>query len=596
MNVKDKIPKSVRLKTYLLSLTLISLIFIGAIAYVASNGGFTAPNVYLDDIPSDVSYVVKTDGSYFWAVRYDGKIPTGMNGTNDDLVIQYAVDNCTANGGTVYVKAGTYSASVTLKDNVTLRIEKGATGITVSVNAGATCWLEDYNGATKYFYSSGSLVWKEDLVSGEFWWNSQNRTDTLQHPEASYSYMISMDGSVCKAKNGSTGQIDYSGTDASTVIQSTINDSTDGENIFIKTGVYEILTSILVKSNVGITGAGRKNTILRRIADVPILRFYEKDGISENQENNLIENIGLDGRYGYSYTSNLIEITQLKDSIFRNLDLFAYRGNGIYIKGVSGAKSFWNTFEDILLEGDSNYNTGAAIYVDSYAIDSWLYRITAGYHKYGMYFNGSAWYLNDFWPVHCENALYIKKSGLRGERIVCDTCRGDSIYIDSSANDVQHIHLSKIHFIDPPAGYSLIYINVSSGCFCRDNFFSDLTGFGSTYAYIIDKEGSGTFDRTLINGVFMPTGASGRYNNVEPSFIIGDPRYITENSGTATNSTATTFVFNHGLAWTPTGVWASFNTTEITGWTWTATSTEITITVVGITANRTCYWTAEYKP
>jgi len=596
VNVKSKIPKQIDTKIFVIAISLMAIISLLGVGYVASVYVGQVTEVWVQPPFGEASYIIGQYNSTYYYAKNDTSGNYDYLSSNDDSVINSAITVLSTNGGSAYCKAGSYSASVTLKDKVRLVIEKGATGITVNIDTGATCWLEDYNGATKYFYSSGSLVWKEDLASGEFWWNSQNRTDTLQHPEASYSYMISMDGSVCKAKNGSTGQIDYSGTDASTVIQSTINDSTDGENIFIKTGTYEILTSILVKSNVGITGAGRKNTILRRIADVPILRFYEKDGISENQENNLIENIGLDGRYGYNYTSNLIEITQLKASIFRNLDLFAYRGNGIYIKGVSGAKSFWNTFEDILLEGDSNYNTGAAIYVDSYAIDSWLYRIIAGYHKYGMYFNGGAWYLNDFWPVHCENALYINKSGLRGERIVCDTCRGDSIYIDSSANDVQHIHLSKIHFIDPPAGYSLIYINVSSGRYCRDNFFSDLTGFGSTYAYIIDKEGSGTFDRTWINGVFMPTGASGRYNNVEPSFIIGDPRYITENSGTATNSTATTFVFNHGLAGTPTGVWASFNSTEITGWTWTATSTEITITVVGMTADRTCYWTAEYKP
>lgn len=70
-----------------------------------------------------------------------------------------------------------------------------------------------------------------------------------------------------------------------------------------------------------------------------------------------------------------------------------------------------------------------------------------------------------------------------------------------------------------------------------------------------------------------------------------------KNSGTATNSTATTFVFNHGLVNTATGVWASFNTTAITGWTWTATSTQITITVTGTLPEAiTTYWNAIYKP
>ena len=66
--------------------------------------------------------------------------------------------------------------------------------------------------------------------------------------------------------------------------------------------------------------------------------------------------------------------------------------------------------------------------------------------------------------------------------------------------------------------------------------------------------------------------------------------YVTEGSGSAINSTATTFVFNHGLSVTPDVVLCSFDSTEITAYTWTATSTQITVTVVGMIANRTCYW------
>ena len=70
--------------------------------------------------------------------------------------------------------------------------------------------------------------------------------------------------------------------------------------------------------------------------------------------------------------------------------------------------------------------------------------------------------------------------------------------------------------------------------------------------------------------------------------------YVTENSGTATFS-GTSVTFAHGLAGTPTGVWASFNSTGYGGWTWTANSTHITITVAN-TGDYTVYWRAEYKP
>jgi hypothetical protein len=80
--------------------------------------------------------------------------------------------------------------------------------------------------------------------------------------------------------------------------------------------------------------------------------------------------------------------------------------------------------------------------------------------------------------------------------------------------------------------------------------------------------------------------------------IKGNIGFVTENSGTATNTTATTFVFNHGLASTSTGVWASFKTTQIDAWKWTA-KTQITITVVNSATSDqivACYWKAEYVP
>jgi hypothetical protein len=47
------------------------------------------------------------------------------------------------------------------------------------------------------------------------------------------------------------------------------------------------------------------------------------------------------------------------------------------------------------------------------------------------------------------------------------------------------------------------------------------------------------------------------------------------------NTTATTFVFNHGLASTANSVQVSFNFTGWTSWTWTSTTTQVTVTITG---------------
>jgi hypothetical protein len=68
--------------------------------------------------------------------------------------------------------------------------------------------------------------------------------------------------------------------------------------------------------------------------------------------------------------------------------------------------------------------------------------------------------------------------------------------------------------------------------------------------------------------------------------------YVTENKGTATITTSTSIAFNHGLATTPTLVLASFNLASYGNYTWTATTTQITITV-STSGTYTVYWYAE---
>ena len=262
--MKLQIPKSVRLKTYLLSLTLISVIFLGTIVYVASNPGFTAPNVYLDDIPSEASYVVKTDGTYFWAVRYDGKIPAGMNGTDDDLFIQYTVDNCTANGGTVLVKAGTYSASVTLKDKVRLVIEEGATGITVNIDTGATCWLLDYNSGLITYYVNG--VVSKALGSVQ-----------------TATFIIDKSGSTYRAWYGANSTLAYSSTDASTVIQWAVDAVAFGDKIFVKNmGSVTLVTPILFTG----TGTSAPSSIVFECETLLGTTFEPASGVNAFQFKN----------------------------------------------------------------------------------------------------------------------------------------------------------------------------------------------------------------------------------------------------------------------------------------------------------------------
>jgi hypothetical protein len=52
------------------------------------------------------------------------------------------------------------------------------------------------------------------------------------------AYTIFIEDSTVKAQNGRTGDIDFSGTDASTVIQQAVQASNDGDSIFVKNAEY----------------------------------------------------------------------------------------------------------------------------------------------------------------------------------------------------------------------------------------------------------------------------------------------------------------------------------------------------------------------
>ena len=62
---------------------------------------------------------------------------------------------------------------------------------------------------------------------------------------SSTSYLIYLDGTTIKARNGTTGIIDYSGTSAYTIIQSAINACSNGGKIIIKKGIYSCGANVI---------------------------------------------------------------------------------------------------------------------------------------------------------------------------------------------------------------------------------------------------------------------------------------------------------------------------------------------------------------
>jgi len=80
----------------------------------------------------------------------------------------------------------------------------------------------------------------------------------LKNPVEEASYIVFTDGSKYYAKNGSTGMIEYSGTDASSVIQYAIDktNASGGGIVHLRAGRYNLSSSIVMKSGVILQGEG----------------------------------------------------------------------------------------------------------------------------------------------------------------------------------------------------------------------------------------------------------------------------------------------------------------------------------------------------
>jgi len=124
------------------------------------------------------------------------------------------------------------------------------------------------------------------------------------------------------------------------------------------------------------------------------------------------------------------------------------------------------------------------------------------------------------------------------------------------------------------------------------NLFKDNYGYNcSRLAYISDAQC--TYNQFYYNKaedirtVFVTDYGS----NNDFRWNIG---YVTENSGSQVNGTATTWTIAHGLVSTPIFASFSFNATGWTSYKWSADGTNITVTITGTpeTAAVLCYWDA----
>jgi len=287
---------------------------------------------------------------------------------------------------------------------------------------------------------------------------SYNVTQLAMYPQQPASYIIWTDGSTYYAKNGTTGAIDYSGADASTVIQAAVDaipvkqyvDTlvTGGGSIFIKAGLYEITQTIVIN-------------------DRP-LRLYG---------------------------DNRCPQTHLYLAAGANCRMFEIIG-----------ESQWCYLKDLYLNGKKNTQTGG----------DYLLYINAGYpileNIYVMYAYETGIYINsqDF---HCLN-VYAEFCGKHGWYVHCSQ---NGQLIDCTAWDNDELGLYLIgrrgtinNFRSMMNGKEGIYCNdihkfFFHGCYIQENGEGGLHFYNSDHISVTDciiRDNGQTTDNTY-DGIYF---------------------------------------------------------------------------------------------
>jgi len=159
----------------------------------------------------------------------------------------------------------------------------------------------------------------------------------LKKPIDEASYIVFRDGDKYYAKNGSTGIIEYSGTDAAEVIQYAI-DRAPGGIVVIRYGLYPLTKGIVINKTIALVGEGYPTLKIQPNADIDAISVWADDVV--------VTGIRIDGSGTESTTGvqNGIAVGDIDKSanrvyIVNNIIENIRYSSGTY-KGITGSYGF----------------------------------------------------------------------------------------------------------------------------------------------------------------------------------------------------------------------------------------------------------------
>lgn len=451
------------------------------------------------------------------------------------------------------------------------------------------------------------------------------------------SYTVWTEGGYYYAKDA-YGAIPSWGSsaNASYIIQYSMNSLTNGGEVFIKTGTYTLTNSLIIPyDGVTLMGEGRTSTVLRGNSADIITCTGKSFVVIENLELNGIDSshngIIVHGTYG-SVANDYCSFNNLLLVNFNNaMELDTWRDgqmNNIFIENCN----YGITFENGVMNSFLNGLHIKSIVDNAFTITKSTQR-SEGISVTNSIFqaNGIHLLINDGLDVHFTDVLFDTSTTNNvvlvygGDMITFDGCyfsgynTNTRTMVVPQANPLNGVYFTECHFASN--GYFGLLISNTGGsrptnifitnCLFENNGVGgsggDLTIADADKVSVTDSQlnstvapynlvESGSPTSISLTRTTIAKGASGLGLIAGATTFLSNINFVTENTGSANNATATTFSISHGLSEIPTEVWASFSTPNINGWYWSSSSSTLTITVTGssLPSSMVCYWKAEY--
>jgi len=379
------------------------------------------------------------------------------------------------------------------------------------------------------------------------------------------NYVIFIDGSSYYAKNGKTGEIQFSGTDAANVIQLALNAIPQGGVVQLTEGLFQCSVAFTVGAAQTLRGVGEDSTTVQlKTADATVNLGTNKD-LGHLASLEYLKVIGGDANGGGRYANNLVTVKSQYHRINRvRLGETAQGGTALRIE-VGNASRYSNLYIDEAAYGidvvtggsyDQTFDfvdIGTRNTKDIQTLPKVGLRIAQ--NSGSMFFRYlSIWGFED--DVLLENGageIYVSQPMIWG-------ARHHAIHISGGAYNI-YFHDGRIGAgsMDAANTYPDVLIEnngdtVKNIGFYNCQFQRDDTAGNPTRAIQVNASGSGTRGPIIIQGnVFTNWDSVSKvpvYIGSGWTTVIRDNiGFATENSGTATIASGSTYVdVSHGLS------------------------------------------------